>query len=92
MNTNELYITADLAKIEITDQEMKLLSENVSNLLTYFAKMMEINVDELQPTTHTLLEKNNVREDNISNSGIQDAILECSPELEDRFIVIPNVL
>lgn len=61
-------------------------------MVSYFEKMAEVSVDALEPTTHAFLEKNRVREDVHVPSDLADDILEQAPDLEDRFICIPNVL
>jgi aspartyl-tRNA(Asn)/glutamyl-tRNA(Gln) amidotransferase subunit C len=92
MDKSELSITAGLAFLDLADDEYKTLGEEVKKILDYFSKMMEIDVSDLRPTTHALLEKNRLRSDTEGPGGSADALLENAPELEDRFIVIPNVL
>jgi aspartyl-tRNA(Asn)/glutamyl-tRNA(Gln) amidotransferase subunit C len=98
MDLSELRITADLAQIELDDDELAALGTAVEQMVTYFSKMNEIDVDDLAPTTHSLLSQNRVREDRVladtddPRRSTPDELLECAPELEDRFIVIPNVL
>jgi aspartyl-tRNA(Asn)/glutamyl-tRNA(Gln) amidotransferase subunit C len=92
MDKSELKITAGLAFLDLTDDEYKTLGAEVEKILDYFSKMMEIDVSGLAPTTHALLEKNRLRGDAQKSGGPADSLLENAPELEDRFIVIPNVL
>ena len=94
MKKEELYVTAALAKLELDDSEAEVLSGEVTRILDYFAKMSEINVDELTPTTHALLDENRLRPD-LETAGDRpdpDTLLESAPDIDDRFIIIPNVL
>jgi aspartyl-tRNA(Asn)/glutamyl-tRNA(Gln) amidotransferase subunit C len=93
MDRSELDITADLALLELTDEERAGLERGVADLLAYFSVMDAIDVSGLEPTTHALQEGNRLRAD-VPRQGddIADEILEQAPELEDRFIAIPNVL
>ena len=99
----ELDITADLALLELTGDERVRLEAEVSRLLDYFATMDSIDVTGLEPTTHALCEGNRLRPDKPatelasrgnapSAESLADDILEQAPDLEDRFIAIPNVL
>lgn len=99
----ELEITADLALLELTGDERGRLEAEVSRLLDYFATMDAIDVTGLEPTTHALREGNRVRPDEptagltpggdaAAAESLADDILEQAPDLEDRFIAIPNVL
>ncbi|HDQ14050.1 MAG TPA: Asp-tRNA(Asn)/Glu-tRNA(Gln) amidotransferase subunit GatC [Sediminispirochaeta sp.] len=96
MDTRELKITASLAGLSLSSEEARELSRQVSRMLEYFEQMNEIDVDSLDPTTHTLSKVNRLREDSEVHgerlSSTADTLLDNAPELEDRFIVIPNVL
>jgi aspartyl-tRNA(Asn)/glutamyl-tRNA(Gln) amidotransferase subunit C len=93
IDKEELYKTADLAMLELTDEEAEKLSEAVSQMLEYFSVMADIDVDGLEPTTHALAKTNRYREDTVHETeGHSDKLVENAPEVEDRFIVIPNVL
>lgn len=92
MDTRELYATAELANIELADAEVASLAEAVTEMIEYFSKMMEVDIEGLEPTTHALLSKNRLRPDTEQGEHTSDELLENAPDLEDRFIVIPNVL
>jgi len=92
MDERELKITAQLAQLDLSEAEAAALGAAVERMLEYFSKMSELDVSKLAPTTHALLSHNRVRPDSSSASASADALLERAPELEDRLIVIPNVL
>jgi aspartyl-tRNA(Asn)/glutamyl-tRNA(Gln) amidotransferase subunit C len=92
MDKSELSVTADLAHIELKDDEFESLGRAVDQMIEYFSLMNEIDVEGLEPTTHALLTRNRLRADVLASENISDRLLENAPELEDRFIVIPNVL
>jgi aspartyl-tRNA(Asn)/glutamyl-tRNA(Gln) amidotransferase subunit C len=92
MDERELRVTAQLAQLDLSDEEARALGAAVERMLEYFSKMNELDVSKLAPTTHALLARNRVRPDIEAPSISADALLERAPELEDRLIVIPNVL
>lgn len=92
MDIDELLFTAELAQLELTERELTVLAEAVSQMVDYFARMQEIDVDDLPPTTHALLTSNRLRPDLVRESTLADDLLEHAPDVEDRFVVIPNVL
>jgi aspartyl-tRNA(Asn)/glutamyl-tRNA(Gln) amidotransferase subunit C len=108
MDRSELDVTAELALMDLTEDERARLEPAVAQLLEYFSVMDGIDVSALEPTTHALQEGNRLRADSAdagtsasgiadpnataSASALADDILEQAPELEDRFIAIPNVL
>jgi len=92
MDIQELYTTAELAHIELKADELQNLQQAVEQMVTFFEKMAEVDVSSLQATTHAFVKGNRVRPDSIVPSNLADEMLEQAPDLEDRFIVIPNVL
>jgi len=97
MDRSELDITAELALMDLSDDERGQLETAVAQLLEYFSVMDGIDVSGLEPTTHALQEGNRLRADTLRPDGegsqiLADDILEQAPDLEDRFIAIPNVL
>lgn len=92
MDRSELAITADLAHINLTDSELDALGNAVSQMIEYFEKMGEVDTEALEPTTHAFIMQNRQREDRVVKSDLADRMLDNAPELEDRFVVIPNVL
>lgn len=90
MDKKELEITAELANIELSDTDIEKFSSAVEQMIEYFELMAEVDVDG-RSSNHQP-GQNFLRSDNAVDSMISDEILEQAPELEDRFIVIPNVL
>jgi len=90
MDRRELAITAELANIELSDSEIERFALAVEQMIEHFAVMAQVDIsDDLvsdQP------QKFAVREDRVLSSTMSDEILGQVPELEDRFIVIPNIL
>ncbi len=91
MDREELHVTAQLARLELSREEAVRLEKAVLQMLEYFAKMKELDVSGLQPTTQ-LAQDNRLRDDAAQPSQDIEALLKNAPELEDRLIVIPNVL
>ena len=93
MDHGELEVTALLALLELSDEEREGLEQAVGQLLEHFSIMDSLDVTGLEPTTHALQDVNRVRPDIArEDDGAADQILEQAPDLEDRFIAIPNVL
>jgi aspartyl-tRNA(Asn)/glutamyl-tRNA(Gln) amidotransferase subunit C len=71
---------------------MSKLGTAVEQMLAHFSHMREINVEGLAPTTHALLRENRTRNDRERDTDVSAPLLKNAPELEERFIVVPNVL
>ena len=90
MDREDLKITASLAMLELAETER--IHKAFSEMLDYFSKMMEVDIENLEPTTHAILKDNRVRDDVVTQNESPDALLDCAPEREDRFIKLPSVL
>jgi len=92
MDQKEIDITVELAQMELNDSEKVLLAKDLQEMLDYFAQMNEINVEGVEPTTHSLQKIMRTRKDQVAPFNSRDDILSQAPELESQMIVIPNVL
>jgi aspartyl-tRNA(Asn)/glutamyl-tRNA(Gln) amidotransferase subunit C len=92
MDAGELAITARMARLTLRGEELESLAVAVEQMLAHFSHMKEIDVEGLEPTTHALLRENRLREDIENDVNAADVLLANSPEREERFLVIPNVL
>jgi aspartyl/glutamyl-tRNA(Asn/Gln) amidotransferase C subunit len=91
MERTELDITAQLARLELSDEEIQRFEQAVYQMLEYFSKMRQFDVEGLPPTAQ-MTENNRTREDGAIANENTAGLLNNTAELEDRFIVIPNVL
>jgi len=84
---------ARLARLEIEEEELSVLSKDLGDILSYVEQLNELNVDDIPPSTGVLEIKNVWRDDQISEDpSVMDDIIEQSPEKEDRFFKVPKVI
>jgi aspartyl-tRNA(Asn)/glutamyl-tRNA(Gln) amidotransferase subunit C len=91
MDVSELKITAELANLDLTEEEFASLGNEVEKILDYFSMMREAGAEAFSQTPR-LPAANRLRRDERTEGANPDVLLENAPELEGRFIVIPNVL
>ncbi len=94
MEKNDLLITAAQAQLSLSSDEEERLIKAVSEMLNYFELMNEVDVENIKPTTHSLICKNTLRDDSLNKKreNLQQELIDAAPESEDNFIVIPSVL
>ena len=93
MNKEDLYTTAALAGLSLTEHDEETVGTAFEEMLLYFEIMKDIDVADLEPTTHALLKDNRVRKDEIAGDiDRTEKLLQNAPELDGRFITIPSVL
>jgi aspartyl-tRNA(Asn)/glutamyl-tRNA(Gln) amidotransferase subunit C len=92
MDASDLEVTARMARLSLSEEELERLRAAVEQMLAHFSHMREIDVAGLAPTTHALLKENRLRDDVESREVPAESLLDNAPEREERFIVVPNVL
>lgn len=91
---DELQIkkVANLARLEIKDEDVKRLSEQVSGILEYVETLNELDLTKIKPTAHAV-EVNNVFRDDVSvKNDTAVAVLSQAPESDGVFFKVPKVL
>jgi len=81
-----------LSRLELTDEEVRLFSEQLSQILAYFEKLQELDTQDVEPTAHALPINNVFREDEPGEPFDPDTALANAPEREANFFRVPKVL
>jgi aspartyl-tRNA(Asn)/glutamyl-tRNA(Gln) amidotransferase subunit C len=87
---------AHLARLDLRDEELALLTPQLAAIVGYVAQLGEVNTDGVEPLAHALPVQNVFREDEPAPSlGVADA-LSAAPEQKtvkgERFFAVPAVL
>jgi aspartyl-tRNA(Asn)/glutamyl-tRNA(Gln) amidotransferase subunit C len=83
---------ARLARIKVTDEEVKALEAELSGILEWVKQLDEVDTTGVEPMTRVtpmILKK---REDRVTDGGIADEIVANAPAREDHFFVVPKVV
>lgn len=90
MEPEELRRTADLAQLSLSDEEFATLAMAAEEVLDFFAVLQEVDVHERE--AEEAISSTLLRADSASQRLSPDDLLDAAPEVEDRLILIPNVL
>ena len=83
---------AHLARIAVAGDEVGHLQGELNAILTFVEQLGEVNVEGVEPMTSVTPMAMKMRNDEISDGGIADAILANAPAREDHFFVVPKVV
>ena len=81
-----------LARISISDDKLNNLSKDLNSILEFVDQLKEIKTDQVDPTSNSLNQKLEVRDDKVDTKNIAEDILENAPEKEMDFFVVPKVI
>ena len=81
-----------LARISISDDKLNNLSKDLNSILEFVDQLKEIKTDQVDPTSNSLNQKLEVRDDKVDNKNSSEDVLENAPEKEMDFVVVPKVI
>ena len=81
-----------LARISISDDKLNNLSQDLNSILEFVDQLKEIRTDQVDPTSNSLNQKLEVRDDKVENKNSAEDVLENAPEKEMNFFVVPKVI
>jgi len=87
LSKDQVKKIANLARIEITDQESEKYSKELSDILGFVEKLNEADTDGFEPIAHITGAKNITREDKVLeySDEAKENIIKNFPEKKDRF-------
>lgn len=91
MDLGELDIIATMASLSLDDEEMQLLARGVEEMISYFSKMAELEVDDFLPMTHPNYQDRELRIDCPVASDV-GSFLNLAPRREDGYFLVPKVV
>lgn len=92
-DTNHMNVSyvADLARIELSDEEIKRFQEQLDQVLDYVEQLNELDVSDVQPTAHAVPLVNVLRADEPGESLENDAVIANAPAARDGQILVPKI-
>ena len=85
---------ANLARLELTEAEIKTYDEQLSNILNYIDQLKEVKTEGVDPTAQVTGLKNVFREDRVKdwNEEEREAAFEQAPEKENDEYKVKRIL
>ena len=92
VDKEQVEYVAELARIELGDEEKEVYSEQLSTILAFFDRLSEVDTSDVPPTSHVLDLVNALRPDEVGPSLDLDEALKNAPERKKRFFQVPRIL
>lgn len=93
MKMNQVERVADLARLQLTREELERLSAQLSHILTYMEELNAVDTAGIPGTTSVVVSDANVlREDEVQPSLSQDQALGNAPEAVDGLFQVPQII
>ena len=94
LSKEEVNHIAKLARLSLSREEVDKLQAELSSILDYIEKLKEVNVEGVEPTSHSILVENVLREDKIKKEEIEtkNSLKKQAPDSDNDFIKVKSVL
>ena len=83
---------ANLARLDLQDQEISDYTDQLEKILRYVAQLEEIDTANVLPTTRAVEVINVTREDSSTFTPVRDELLELGPHMDGEFFRVPKIL
>jgi len=92
IDESEVRKVAKLARLELSEAEVREFTGQLSAILDYVAKMNELDTEGVEPLAHCLAISNVFREDRVGESLGSEVTLANAPQRDGNFFKVPKIL
>ena len=92
ITSDEVRHLALLCRVAMTDDDVELMRDQMSNILSNISILNEVDTEGVEPTGHSVDLVSVMREDEVAPSTDIEEILANAPTLEGDFIRVRAVL
>ncbi|MBE0428519.1 MAG: Asp-tRNA(Asn)/Glu-tRNA(Gln) amidotransferase subunit GatC [Thermoleophilia bacterium] len=89
---DDVIYVARLARLKFDSRELDRYVEQLSGILDHIDKISELDLSEIEPTSHVLKLSNVFRDDEVRPCLSQDEVLANAPEVEEGAFKVPPIL
>ncbi len=83
---------AKLARLEFTEEEKKMFTRQLNQILEYMEKLNELDTTNVEPLSHVIDLSNVFREDRVRPSYPVEEVLKNAPAKTEKFFKVPKVI
>ena len=91
IDREQVLHVARLARLRLSDDEVERMAGELSGILDHIEKIGELDLDDVEPTTHVIQVENVLRADEPRPSLPRERALEQAPSPADGGFAVPPV-
>jgi aspartyl-tRNA(Asn)/glutamyl-tRNA(Gln) amidotransferase subunit C len=92
LSLDAVRYVAQLARLELTDDEVARYAGQLTGMLEHFADIDELDLSDIEPMTQPLPLVNVLRDDVVQPSLDRDEVLDAAPAAEDGRFRVPSIM
>jgi len=83
---------AHLGRIAVAEGEVESLRGELNAILAFVEQLGEVDVEGIEPMTSVTPMTMKMRQDEVTDGGIPDAVIANAPAHEHHFFLVPKVV
>ena len=94
LTIDEVKHLAELARLQLADEELSTFQKELSSILDYFEKLKEVETDSILPTAYALENKNVFREDEERGCDEEtiNKMIKAMPDKKERYLKVKTII
>ena len=90
IDREQVLHVARLARLRLSDDEVERMAGELSGILDHIEKIGELDLDDVEPTSHVIQVENVLRPDEPRPSLARETALEQAPDPRDGGFGVPS--
>lgn len=90
IDRQQVLHVAALARLELSEEEVERMASELSHVLDHIETISELDLDDVEPTSHVVDIENALRPDEPQPSLPREKALEQAPETAQGGFVVPS--
>jgi aspartyl-tRNA(Asn)/glutamyl-tRNA(Gln) amidotransferase subunit C len=90
IDREQVLHVARLARLRLSEEEVERMSSELSTILDHIEKINELDLEDVEPTSHVVEVENVLRDDEPRESWSRERILEPAPDAADGGFRVPS--
>lgn len=92
LTTDDVKKVARLARLSVTEQEVKTAHAQLSNIFGLIAEMQAVDTRGIEPMSHAQDVTQRLREDRITEDNQRELFQSIAPQVEAGLYLVPQVI
>ncbi|MCX5712201.1 MAG: Asp-tRNA(Asn)/Glu-tRNA(Gln) amidotransferase subunit GatC [Candidatus Omnitrophica bacterium] len=92
LNKDTVKYTAHLARLELDPEQLEKLSIQLKDILGFIDSLSQLDISNIEPTSHILPINNVLREGVPKESLALEKVLQNAPRKKGNFFSVPKVI
>jgi len=92
VSKKEVLYTAHLARLQLSDEETKKFTRDMSRILDYMETLKEVDTSDVEPLEHVIELESRFRADAAEEPISHEEALKNAPDADSDYFRVPRVI